>query len=166
MTTDIHGAAVGSDPGSDPCGPGAEISTSPTASDPSRLLSMPRHVLYAYVNGSDLDNVADALRSRACRVCWSRRWLRARHGGVNQRTERRSSHPVSCPIWLQASACKLPEPGAGPPGNSATLRRLPSATATLHAQSGRDFNPGRPVFNRTGGLRDGQRLRRNQAAAK
>jgi hypothetical protein len=46
---------------------------------------MVRHVLYAYVDGSNLDGIADALDSRFAKFVENRSWVAGRASVVNQK---------------------------------------------------------------------------------
>src|SRR5262245_49478294 len=77
---------------------------------------MPRHTLFAYVDGSDLDDIADALEERPGAFVDGRRWVAGEARVVNQQ----QAHDESCTQpedirgWDQGSTCTCPTPAWSP----------------------------------------------------
>ena len=95
---------------------------------------MPRHTLFAYVNGSDLDDIADALEARLRAFVEGRRWVAGEAWGVNQQAgDRRELH----------GARRHPLLGSGAqPALARMLLRCGGDCAflgNLHGEFGRDF---------------------------
>ena len=100
---------------------------------------MPRHILYAYVDGSDLRDVADALDGRFAQFVESRRWAAGHASVVNQRHDETATQPGELADWDLGLNLELPDPGAEFPGWFADVEAIAEFLATLHREFGRDF---------------------------
>ena len=101
---------------------------------------MPQHTLYAYVDGADLDGIADALDARFAKFVESRHWVAGRASVVNQRHERETcSQPGDLPLWDLGLNLELPNPDREPAGWFADVEAVGQFLGTLHREFGRDF---------------------------
>jgi hypothetical protein len=104
---------------------------------------MPRHTLYAYVDGADLNDVAVALGSRFARFVEARRWVAGRATVVNQKHgEETCSQPEDLPLWDLGLNLELPDADADSPGSFADVEAIARFLGTLHREFGRDFTIG------------------------
>src|SRR5262245_2731354 len=72
---------------------------------------MPQHTLYAYVDGADLDGIADALDARFAEFVEGRQWVAGRASVVNQRHGHETcSQPGDLPLWDLGLNLELPHP--------------------------------------------------------
>ena len=77
---------------------------------------MPRHTLFAYANGSDLDGVAFELATRFDIFLSSRAWISGRAWLVNQRAKPDDlNESVDLPDWDLGLNLELPDLGSEPP---------------------------------------------------
>ena len=58
---------------------------------------MQRHTLYAYVDGSDLEDVAAPIEERLVELAAAPDWVTSRPTVVNQKTDVPGSHPDDLP---------------------------------------------------------------------
>jgi hypothetical protein len=101
---------------------------------------MPRHNLYAYVHGSDLEDVADMLDARFAEFVESRPWVAGRVSVVNQQHgEETCMQPGDLPLWDLGLNLELPDPGTEPTGWFADVEAVAQFLGTLHRECGRDF---------------------------
>ena len=102
---------------------------------------MTRHTLFAYVDGSDLHDIADALQGRLQAFVEGRRWVAGEAWVVNQRLEYDAScsQPEDIPSWDLGLNVLLPEPGVEPTGWFADVEAIARFLGTLHEEFGRDF---------------------------
>ena len=78
---------------------------------------MARHILYAYVCGSDLTDIADELLAAFGRFVASRTWVCDEPRPVNQRrADDPSLRPGDLPDWDIGLNITLPDPGHETPG--------------------------------------------------
>ncbi len=101
---------------------------------------MPSHILYAYVEGSDLMDIADKLIARFSAFIESRHWTAGDAWPVNQR--HRDSEALGAgdhPDWdLGLNLC-LPSPGSEPVGWYSDIIAIAQFLGILHRDFGRDF---------------------------
>jgi hypothetical protein len=101
---------------------------------------MPRHTLYAYVDGSDLHGNAAKLESEFARFVAETDWAQARPWVVNQRREDEPTlGPDDLPDWELGLNMYLPDPGKEPPGWFSDIERIATFLGRLHTKTGRDF---------------------------
>jgi len=84
-----------------------------------RLLErvMPRHTLYAYVDGADLHKVASSLESRFTQFVRNRRWAGGYASVVNRRhTKETCTQPGDLPVWDLGLNLELPDADTEAPG--------------------------------------------------
>jgi hypothetical protein len=105
-----------------------------------RERAMPRHTLYAYVDGADLDDVADMLDSRFAEFVASRHWVAGVASVVNQRHGQETcTQPGDLPLWDLGLNLELPAPDTEPPGWFADVEAVAQFLGALHRECGRDF---------------------------
>lgn len=101
---------------------------------------MPRHTLYAYVEGSDLDVIAEGLEAEFARFVAQPGWTWGDPWVVNQkRPDDPSLGPDDLPDWEVGLNMQLPDPGDEPTGWFADVERIAEFLGQLHAQTNRDF---------------------------
>lgn len=101
---------------------------------------MPRQTLYAYVDGADLDDIADALGSRFAQFVEGRRWVSGRASVVNQKHgEETCSQPGDLALWDLGLNLELPDAGTESPGWFADVEVVARFLGTLHREFARDF---------------------------
>jgi hypothetical protein len=101
---------------------------------------MPRHVLYAYVEGSDLDGIAEALEARFAGFVASRSWLSASASVVNQQHgPDPTMQPGDLPDWDLGLNLELPDPGREPRGWFGDVEAIARFLGTLQRDCGRGF---------------------------
>lgn len=99
---------------------------------------MPRHTLYAYVEGNDLDDIAPALEPQLDRLVRDTRWRYAKPWVVNQRrADDPSLRPGDLPDWDLGLNMHLPD--GEPPGWFADIETLVRFLAPLQEEFGRAF---------------------------
>ena len=101
---------------------------------------MSRHTLYAYVDGSDLHDLAAELESKfACFVNetnwhWGQPWV------VNQKREDDPTLGIGdLPDWELGLNMDLPDPDKEPPGWFLDVEQIAAFLGMLHSETGRDF---------------------------
>ena len=78
---------------------------------------MPRHTLFAYVDGSDLHGIATELESQLAQFVAHTGWTWGQPWVVNQKREDDPSlGPDDLPDWELGLNMELPEPGTEPAG--------------------------------------------------
>jgi hypothetical protein len=101
---------------------------------------MSRHVLYAYVDGADLEDVAEVLDSRFELFVEGREWTIGPATVVNQRHgEETCSASGDLPLWDLGLNLELPDPGAEPPGWFADVQAIAQFLGGLHSECGWEF---------------------------
>src|SRR5215467_11181011 len=98
---------------------------------------MPRHTLFAYVDGSDLDDIADALEGRLRAFVEARSWIAGEAWVVNQQLEADASctEPEDIPCWDLGLNLHLPDPGIEPAGWFADVEAIAPSSATCTESS-------------------------------
>lgn len=101
---------------------------------------MPRHTLYAYVDGADLTEVASALEQRLNSFVASRKWTCGNAWVVNQRSaDEMCSRPGDIPLWDLGLNLELPDPGSEQRGWFADVEAIACFLGRLQGDYGRDF---------------------------
>lgn len=101
---------------------------------------MPRHTLYAYVEGADLDAVVGPLEARFGAFVEGRRWVAGKAWVVNQRHGQETCmQPGDLPLWDLGLNLSLPDPGTEASGWFADVEAIASFLGDLHGAFGRDF---------------------------
>lgn len=101
---------------------------------------MPRHTLYAYVDGCDLHELAATLDARFEEFVDGRKWTFGPPAVVNQRYGTEScSQPGDLPLWDLGLNMPLPDPDAEQPGWFSDVECIARFLGQLHAECGRDF---------------------------
>jgi hypothetical protein len=101
---------------------------------------MPRHTLFAYVEGSDLQGIAEGLEAEFARFVAQSVWAWGEPWVVNQRRDDDPSlGPDDLPDWEVGLNMHLPDPVDEPAGWFADVERIARFLGRLHAQTGRDF---------------------------
>jgi hypothetical protein len=101
---------------------------------------MARHTLYAYVEGSDLDEVADDIESRVAQFVRETQWRHATPRLVNQRREKDPTlGPDDYPDWELGLNVELPDTPNEPHGWFQDVETIAGFLAGLHSITGRDF---------------------------
>jgi len=101
---------------------------------------MPRHSLYAYVDGADLEDVAASLEARFTQFAGGRHWVAGNASPVNQRHgEDTCTQPGDLPLWDLGLNLELPDPRAEPRGWFTDIEEIARFLGTLHRESGRSF---------------------------
>jgi len=96
--------------------------------------------LYAYVDGSDLHEVADLLLDRLRAFVESDGWLVRKPSVVNQRrTDDPTLGPEDFPDWELGLNLELPKRGDEPPGWFSDVEKIARFLGELHSTTGRDF---------------------------
>src|SRR5688572_14043286 len=98
---------------------------------------MARHTLYAYVEGSDLEQVVDDIESRVARFVGETRWRHTTPRLVNQRRENDPSlGPDDLPDWELGLNVELPDAPAEPHGWFHDVQTIARFLAELHTITG------------------------------
>ncbi|SRR6266852_6984234 len=101
---------------------------------------MSQYMLYAYVEGSDLDLVAPILEARLKAFVSGRRWVVRDVWVVNQRHGPDTcTRPGDLPLWNLGLNLRLPKPDAEPPGWFADVEAVAQFLGELHGEFGREF---------------------------
>jgi len=101
---------------------------------------MPRQILYAYVDGSDLSEVADILDARFEEFVTGRHWIAGRASVVNQRQpDEFTTEAGDLPDWDLGINLELPEPCGEPSAWFENVEAIARFLGTLHGECGRDF---------------------------
>jgi hypothetical protein len=101
---------------------------------------IPKHTLYAYAEGNDLHDVADALVAGFARLIAEGGWVCGEPWAVNQRRDDDPSlGPDDLPDWEIGLNLPLPDLGSEPPGWYADVERVVAGLERMHKETGRDF---------------------------
>ncbi len=101
---------------------------------------MARHTLYAYAQGSDLQDVADQIEARIERFIRDVRWRYGKPWLVNQRrTDDATLRPGDLPDWDLGLNLDLPDPPQEPEGWFDDVERIAMFFAELRSATGRDY---------------------------
>jgi len=101
---------------------------------------MPRHTLYAYVEGFDLHDIANRLESRFARFVAETHWVWGKPWVVNQNREGDPSlGPDDLPGWEVGLNMHLPDPGEEPREWFSDVERIAKFLGRLNTDMGRDF---------------------------
>ena len=99
---------------------------------------MSRHTLYAYVDGADLEDVAESLQARFAQFVSSRRWIAGHASVVNRRHGAETcTQPGDLPLWDLGLNLELPASGAET--WFVDVEAVTRFLGTLHSESGRSF---------------------------
>jgi hypothetical protein len=101
---------------------------------------MVRRTLYAYVDGSDLHDVADSIEMALQAVVASTKWAVSRPRIVNQMHERDDSYgPSDLTDWDLGLNLDLPDPGAEPVGWFQDVEQVALVVGQVVTRTGREF---------------------------
>jgi hypothetical protein len=101
---------------------------------------MPRHRLYAHVDGADLEAVADTLGARFAEFVATRHWVAGSALIVNHRNGAETcTQPGDLPLWDLGLNLELPDPNAEPRGWFTDVEAVAQFLGALHRECGRDF---------------------------
>ena len=102
---------------------------------------MAQHTLYAYVEGSDLDDVvADEIMDLTEAFVGETAWRFGKPWLVNQRLDNDPNvRPGDLPAWELGLNFDLPDPHNEPPGWFVDVERIAVFCGELHTATGRDF---------------------------
>ena len=101
---------------------------------------MPRHTLYAYVDGADLEDIAAMLEARFTEFVANRQWVASGASVINQRHDQDTcTQPGDLPLWDLGVALQLPDPGTESSHWFTDIEAVAQFLGTLHRESGRDF---------------------------
>ncbi len=99
---------------------------------------MPRHILYAYADGSDLQQIESLIEQQLSEFVTSRHWISGSAWVVNQREEK-ESQSIDLPSWDLGLNLELPDPGSEPEGWFSDVEEVAVFLRTLSEASGREF---------------------------
>jgi hypothetical protein len=101
---------------------------------------MARHTLYAYVDGSDLDEVANQIETVLGGLIASSTWTLETPRIVNQKQERDASYCADdLTDWDLGLNLDLPDPGTEPPGWFQDVEQVARIVGQVVVGSGRQF---------------------------
>ena len=100
---------------------------------------MARHTLLAYVEGSDLGDLAGELEAQFDQFVGSRTWNSPDVWIVNQRQDRNSAKSNDLPQWDLGLNMELPDAGKETPGWFSDVEAIAQFLGELHATTGRNF---------------------------
>jgi hypothetical protein len=101
---------------------------------------MALQTLYAYVDGSDLDEVAGEIEIALEALVVSAPWAFVRPRIVNQKHERDDSYrPEDLTDWDLGLNLDLPDPGAEPAGWLQDVEQVARVVSQVVARTGREF---------------------------
>jgi hypothetical protein len=101
---------------------------------------MPTHTLYAYVDGADLQDVAELLEARFTEFIGSRRWDAGRASVINQRHGSETcTQAGDLPLWDLGINLVLPDFSAESPDWFADVEAVARFLGELHGECGRSF---------------------------
>lgn len=101
---------------------------------------MARHTLYAYVNGSDLHEVADDIELALEALVASTPWALLRPRIVNRKHKRDDSYgPEDLTDWDLGLNLDLPDPGAEPAVWFQDVEQVAQVVGQIVARTGRKF---------------------------
>ena len=99
---------------------------------------MSRHTLYAYVDGADLEDVAESLQARFTQFVGSRSWIAGHASVVNRRHGAETcTQPGDLPLWDLGLNLELPD--SGTESWFADVEAVARFLGTLHHECGRSF---------------------------
>jgi hypothetical protein len=99
-----------------------------------------RHTLYAYVDGSDLDEVVDEIEQLLAALVAREPWVIAQPWVVNERHERDESHgPEDLDDWDLGLNLDLPDTGSEPAGWFQDVERVARIVGQVALRTGREF---------------------------
>lgn len=108
-------------------------------SDPASSRTMKRHTLYAYVDGSDLEDVAAPIEEGLLVLAAAPGWVASRPTVVNQKARVSDGRPGDLPDWDLGINFALPDPGTEPDGWFGDVERIAEHLAKLHLAFDREF---------------------------
>jgi len=100
---------------------------------------MSRHTLYAYVDGSDLTDVAEPIERQLQLFVDTEQWFGTRPVVINQRSPDSDTHSDDLPDWDLGLNLALPDPGAESLNWFRELEMIARHLGRLHARFQRDF---------------------------
>jgi hypothetical protein len=100
---------------------------------------MQRHTLYAYVDGSDLDDVVAPIEEALVALAAAPGWVASRPTVVNQKRTVIGGYPDDLPDWELGINLVLPDPGDEPEGWFGDVARITEHLAKLHSALGCEF---------------------------
>ncbi len=100
---------------------------------------MQRHTLYAYVDGSDLDDVAAPIEESLFMLAAAPGWVTSRPIMVNQKANASGGRPGDLPDWNLGLNLELPDAGAEPDGWFGDVERIAEHLSKLHLAFDREF---------------------------
>jgi len=100
---------------------------------------MQRHTLYAYVDDSDLEDVAALIEERLVELAEAPGWVTSRPTVVNQKTNLSGSHPDDLPDWDLGINLALPNLGDEPARWFGDVVRVVGYLAKLRSAFDREF---------------------------
>lgn len=104
---------------------------------------MPRYLLFAYVDGADLEDVAERLESRFRQFARSRRWIAGHPKIINQRYGKvQLTESGFAELWRLGLTLELAEIGTELPRWFADVVAVARFLGTLHIEFGRTFSLG------------------------
>ena len=107
---------------------------------PYRNRIMSPHILFVYVEGADLEGVAEQLTGQFEEFIRSYRWIVSGAFVVNQRHGIETcTSPGDLPLWDLGLNVPLPDPGTEPPGWFTDIEAIAKFLGKLHRNCGRDF---------------------------
>ena len=103
-------------------------------------MTTPLHTLYAYVDGADLDDVAEILDARFEQFVSSHPWRCGEAWVVNQQHGQETcTHPDDLPLWDLGLNLPLPDPGTEPADWFSDIEAIVCFLMTLNAETHREF---------------------------
>ncbi len=104
---------------------------------------MPQYTLYAYVDGADLEDIAESLEARFRQFAERRRWIAGRPTIINQRFGKvQITESGVTELWRLGLTLELPEIGTELPRWFADVEAVARFLGTLHIEFGRTFSLG------------------------
>lgn len=100
---------------------------------------MSQQTLYAYVDGSDLSDIADELQSILERFVETRRWRSVPWVVNQQHADDTTLRPGDLPDWDLGLNMELPDPYEEPPGWFSEVEDIARFLVELRVRTGRDF---------------------------
>lgn len=101
--------------------------------------SMPNHMLFAYVDGADLHEIAESLEERLVAFAKEGHWRVAAPVVVNQRGSEDGLRAGDLPSWDLGLNFSLPDVAREPEGWFLDVERIVRFMRRLHGQFKRDF---------------------------
>ena len=104
---------------------------------------MPRYTLFAYVDGADLEDIAESLEARFRQFAGSRRWIAGHPTIINRRFGKvQITHSGVTELWRLGLTLELPEIGTELPRWFEDVEAVARFLGTLHIEFGRTFSLG------------------------